>query len=119
MRKSLAPRRASYTIAFEHVNGVSVIQYIVTYSCFREGSVAELFVNTDGKVGSAADVMVSDGATAISLALQYGCPVEVMQRALKRDADGGPMGALAHALDLVVEECGDKNNNENKGLDGD
>jgi hypothetical protein len=52
--------------------------------------------------------MVSDGSTAISIALQYGVPIEVLQHAMKRNADGTAMGALGHALDIAVADCADK-----------
>lgn len=111
VRKVLSHRRASFTVEFQHANGMGSMDYVVTYSCFgarERGALAELFVNTNGKVGSAADVMVSDGSTAISIALQYGVPIEVLQHAMKRNADGTAMGALGHALDIAVADCADK-----------
>lgn len=50
--------------------------------------------------------MVSDAAVAISLALQYGCPIDVLRAAMKRDKDGSPMGLLSHALDKVARVVG-------------
>jgi len=105
MRATLPSRRASWTLNFQHIDGMD---YIVTYSCFGATGIAELFVNTNGKVGSAADVMVSDGATAISIALQFGVPIQVLQHSMKRNADGSAMGALGAALDLAVKDCVDR-----------
>lgn len=108
-RTTLSHRREAWTVNFQHANG---IEYVVSYSCFsmlKGGALAEIFVNTNGKVGSEADVMVSDGATAISLALQYGVPTEVLQHAMKRNADGSAMGALGHALDIAVKDLTSKN----------
>ena len=110
-RRLLPQRRASYTVNIHHSNGTTAMDYVVTYSCFgarERGQIAELFVNTNGKVGSAADVMVADGSTAICIALQYGAPVEVLQRAMRRNADGSPMGALGHALDTALADAFDR-----------
>jgi hypothetical protein len=37
------------------------------------------------------------------LALQYGCPLEVLRRALLRDSNGRPSTPLGVALDAVGE----------------
>jgi hypothetical protein len=74
------------------------MKYIATYSCFEDGSIGELFLNTNGKVGSEADIMAADGAAAISVALQYGTPARVMLHAMKHGIDGKPLGVLSQAL---------------------
>ena len=46
-----------------------------------------------------------DGAILISLALQFGAPVETLRHAMTRDdseAAASPLGAL---LDLIVDGC--------------
>jgi len=96
-RRRLPDRRKCETIAFEHGG----LKYAVTMGYFPDGSVGEIFLNTDGKAGSAADVSASDAALAVSLALQYGCPLEVIRSSVKRNADGSPQGPLAAALDKV------------------
>jgi len=77
------------------------MNYVATIGWFNDGSLSELFLNTSGKAGSEADSNAADGATSISLALQYGCPAEVIRHALKRNADGSATGPLAKALDVV------------------
>jgi hypothetical protein len=54
------------------------------------------------KTSSFAGVMASDAAIAASLALQHGCPVEVLRKALSRDARGNPLSPLGVALDKPV-----------------
>jgi ribonucleoside-diphosphate reductase alpha chain len=46
--------------------------------------------------------MASDCAIAASLALQFGCPAEVLARALSRDSRGNATGPLGIALDLLA-----------------
>lgn len=100
-RRRLDARHAAYTLEFE----LGGIKHLATYAVFDDGGLAELFLNTNGKVGSAADIMASDGATAISLALQYSAPAEVLSQALKRNDNGEPMGALGVALELCMKDA--------------
>lgn len=65
--------------------------------------VAEVWINT-GKTGTQAETLARDSAVLLSLALQYGVPLEEIARKLMRDADGtasGPMGAL---VDLLAKD---------------
>lgn len=48
-------------------------------------------------------VAAPDAAIAASLALQHGCPVEVLRKALSRDARGNPLSPLGVALDVEAE----------------
>lgn len=48
-------------------------------------------------------IIASDSAVAASLALQYGCPIEVLQRAFLREEDGSAAGPLGHIFDLMEE----------------
>jgi hypothetical protein len=100
-RRQLPNRRAVETLAFSH-GGASTQRFIVSLGRFDDGTPAELFLNSDGKAGSDADVNASDGAMAISLALQHGCPLETLRTALKRNVDGSAQGPLGHALDLFA-----------------
>jgi ribonucleoside-diphosphate reductase alpha chain len=48
--------------------------------------------------------MASDAAIAASLALQFGCPAEVLRRALKRDGQGKASSPLGVALDRLDQQ---------------
>jgi hypothetical protein len=48
--------------------------------------------------------MASDMAITASLALQFGCPAEVLRRAIKRDGQGRAASLLGAALDWPQEE---------------
>src|SRR5665213_3344255 len=98
-RRRLTNRRFSQTLNFE-VDGQ---KYIATVSFFDNGALGELFINSSGKLGSTADVNAADGALAVSLALQYGCVASVLQKGMKRNADGSAQGPLGAALDAVLK----------------
>ena len=55
------------------------------------------------KLGSMADVNAIDGAFAVSLALQYGAPFEILRVGMKRNSDGTPQGPLGAAMDAVAK----------------
>lgn len=98
-RKELSPRRGTETYAFAMKSGG---KFVASVSVFADnGQPGELFLNTEMKQGSGADINAADGAVAVSLALQYGCPVEDLRKAMKRDENGDPQGPLGKALDLI------------------
>jgi hypothetical protein len=69
---------------------------------FDNGRLAEIFIS-DSKSGSQADTNARDASVVASIALQYGVPLDVLRKALMRDARGAPCGPLAVALDMVAE----------------
>jgi hypothetical protein len=100
-RQRLPNRRGHELLSFEHGG----IHYAAGVGRFENGAIAELFLNTT-KCGTAVDTNARDAAVAASLLLQHGCPVDVLQRALTRNADGSASGPLARALDLFSREGG-------------
>jgi hypothetical protein len=101
-RKRLPNRRGSLTFDFE-LHG---LKYTATASKFGDGPLGEVFL-TNHKAGSTAGIMASDAAIAASLALQHGCPLEILRRALCRDARGNASSPLGVALDLLAADDGD------------
>jgi ribonucleoside-diphosphate reductase alpha chain len=83
-------RRRAETISIE-AQGLS---YTVTGGRSETGELLELFIQNH-KNGSHADVVCRDAGIAASLALQHGCPVQVLRKALS------PSGPLAVALDAI------------------
>lgn len=68
---------------------------------YPNGPIREVWINT-GKSGEQMETLARDAAVLLSLALQYGTPLEAMQKAIMRDLDGkasGPIGAL---VDLLI-----------------
>jgi ribonucleoside-diphosphate reductase alpha chain len=96
-RRRLPNRRGSITFELEALG----LTFTVTASRFDDGSLAETFIQNH-KTNSAERLLASDCAIAASLALQFGCPVETLRRALSRDAQGRATGPLGAALDLLT-----------------
>jgi hypothetical protein len=97
-RLRLPNRRASTTFEVEALG----LRFTVSASRYPDGQPAEIFI-TNHKAGSAAGIMASDAAIAASLALQFGCPVDVLRRALSRDSAGRASSPLGRALDDLLE----------------
>ncbi len=95
-RKRLPDRRSSITFDVEACG----LRFTVSASPFADGTLGEVFIQNH-KADSGAGIMASDSAIAASLALQYGCPVEVLRKALSRDARGQASGPLGAALDKI------------------
>jgi hypothetical protein len=96
-RERLPNRRANQSFTFE-LNG---LRYHATISCFSDGRVGEVFI-TNTKPSSQSDVNARDAAVAASLAFQFGCPLDVLRKALLRDAQGKASSPLGVALDLLA-----------------
>jgi ribonucleoside-diphosphate reductase alpha chain len=79
------------------------LRYVVGFSRFDDGTLGEIFLQNH-KPGSQSDSNARDSAIAASLALQYGCPLEVLQRALLRDSRGNASTPIGAALDLIAAE---------------
>jgi hypothetical protein len=93
-RRRLHNRREHEVIS-EHVG----VAYIAGCGRFDDGTLAEIFLST-AKHGTGLDTNARDAAISASLLLQHGCPSETLRRALTRNANGSPGGALAQALDI-------------------
>ena len=92
-RERLPNRRAAELIDFEHDRR----RWTVTIGRYPDGRVAEVFI--DGPKESPIIALAQEGALAASLALQSGCPLDTLRRAL----DGREAGPLEVALALIDE----------------
>ena len=97
IRNRMPNRRAAESFELE----VGGLRYTYTAGRFPDGSVGEIFLQSH-KPGSQSDANARDAAVAASLALQYGCPLPVLQRALLRDAQGRPSTPLGAAIDCLL-----------------
>jgi hypothetical protein len=95
-RDRLPNRRAAETVAFARDGS----RYQMTIGYFPDGRPGEVFLNSD-RVDSFLDALASDAAIAISLALQYGAPLDELRHALKRDSSGKASTPIGAALDLI------------------
>src|SRR5262249_41949500 len=98
-RRRLPNRRRSESFDLTAQN----LKFTATVSWFDDGQIGEIFL-VNHRAGSGAGILASDGAIAASLALQFGCPIDVLRRALSRDARGSGTGPLGVALDRVAAE---------------
>jgi hypothetical protein len=99
VRRRLSNRRECEGFDFR-LGGMA---YHATVSRFPDGAPAEIFLNA-AKTDSAADIAARDSAVAVSLALQYGAPLDVLRNGLMRDSRGGPGGPAAVVLGLIAAE---------------
>jgi hypothetical protein len=99
IRNRMPNRRLAESFELE----VGGLRYTSTAGRFPDGSVGEIFLQSH-KPGSHSDANARDGAVAASLALQYGCPLPVLQRALLRDAQGRPSTPLGAAIDRLLND---------------
>jgi hypothetical protein len=69
---------------------------------FDDGPIAEIFLNVDGKFGTAVEISARDGAVTASILFQHGGSLEILRRALTRNGDGSAAGPLGRLLDLLA-----------------
>jgi ribonucleoside-diphosphate reductase alpha chain len=98
-RQRLSNRRASTTFEVKALG----LGFTVSASRYPNGEPAEIFI-TNHRAGSAAGIMASDAAIAASLALQFGCPVDVLRKALSRDSAGRATSPLGAGLDMFGDK---------------
>ena len=96
-RERLRNRRRSESFTLE-LHG---LHYLASFSRFGDGRVAEVFLQNH-KPGSQSDSNARDAAVAASLALQFGCPLDVLRRAVLRDAHGNASTPLGAVLDVIA-----------------
>jgi hypothetical protein len=95
-RVRLPNRRFSETFTVEAAG----LRFTATISRYGNGTLGEVFL-MNHQAGSGAGIMANDCAIAASLALQFGCPVDTLRKALSRDARGRATGPLGAALDII------------------
>jgi hypothetical protein len=95
-RDRLPNRRPAETIEFERDN----LNYQMTVGLYPSGRPGEIFLNSEHS-NSLLDALAHDAAILASLALQFGCPLDVITHALKRDAQGTASSPIGQAMDLI------------------
>jgi hypothetical protein len=98
MSERLRPENKRRSFDFE----VGGLRYTATFSRYPDGRISELFLSNH-KSNSQADTNARDAAIVLSIALQHGADLEVIRRALCRDARGNASGSLGAALDLLAQ----------------
>lgn len=98
-RIPLLNRRLHVSFNFRHEG----FDYTAGLGYFDNGLVAEIFLDA-AKAGSQLDASARDAAIAVSLALQYQCPIDVLYHSMTRNPDGSAAGPLGHVLDLIIKD---------------
>jgi hypothetical protein len=101
-RQRLQNRRAHWLYQFESGGQI----YTGGIGRFDDGRIAEIFIN-GAKVGSTAEANAQDAAIVASLALQHGCPIDIIRHALIRTGSaGGPLATLLTEVERQSAESG-------------
>jgi hypothetical protein len=96
-REKIPARRAAETIDLVFRE----MLVVATVSRFGDGRVAEVFVRQRYGEGSPLEADTRDAAVLLSLALQYGMPLDVAAAALTRFDDGKPCGVIGAVVDAL------------------
>ena len=100
-RRVLPQRRAAETFELEF--GGQARRFSVTTGYYDDGTFGEVFI-TGGKSGEQVEAIARDGAVLLSLALQYGAPLETIAGALTRDPQGAPSTVVGAVVDRMMEQ---------------
>jgi hypothetical protein len=93
VRERLPTRRGNYSFSFEHEGH----QYRATAGRFADGRLAEIFLHSPGKMGTALQANADTAAILTSLLLQHGVSPEVIQHSIS--------GPIAIALQTFMGEA--------------
>jgi len=106
-RIPLFNRRGATSFDVEHVDplvgpGVA-LRYHVAVGHYPDGSTGEVFIAPQGSAGkgSMLEAIARDAAILMSLALQYGAPIDVMRKAMTRDETNKPQTFVGAVLDAM------------------
>jgi hypothetical protein len=111
-RRTLLGRRRSTTVNFSHAFSPRDpgFKYHLTAGFYPDGTLGECFINTT-KISVPLEALARDAAVAISIALQYGAPINVLRDAMTKGADGkhpsSPMGAVCNILAGLTDTKGE------------
>lgn len=99
-RNALPQRRRAET--FEVAFGGLTRSHTVTVGYYDDGAIGEVFIN-GGKSGELVEAIARDGAVMLSMALQYGVPIETIRHSITRDAQGEPSSIIGAVVDRLSE----------------
>lgn len=97
-RDRLPQRRYSETMDIR-CNGIF---YVVTYGCYPDGRIGEVFMGMAKAAGTGADTSARDIAVLISLCLQHGVSLQNMLDATTKRADGEPEELAGIVLQKLI-----------------
>jgi hypothetical protein len=98
-RKALPQRRQHEAFNMTHWG----VTYSVGLGRYKDGKIGEIFINTE-KVGTQSDVLARDSAVILSIALQYGVPLDAFRHTIMRNADGKPSGPIGMVIEVIAAD---------------
>ena len=98
-RRPLPMRRRSETFELSH----GELNYFITTGHYRDGSVGEVFINFP-KSGMQAEAIARDSAVLLSLALQYGMPLDSVSGAITRNYNAEASSIVGAVVDRLVKD---------------
>src|SRR5262245_55149700 len=99
-RNTLPQRRYAETFELQH--GGQNTTFAVTVGYYDGHEIGEVFIS-GAKAGSEVDAVTRDGAVLLSIALQYGVPLETIKHAITRNGDGSPSTIVGAVIDKLTE----------------
>jgi hypothetical protein len=107
-RAPLFNRRAGQSFEIEHFDPLAgpqgmALRFHITIGEYKDGKPGEVFITALGKAGrgSMLEAFARDAGVLISLAIQYGAPLETQRRAITRDAQNRPLTFVGAVLDAM------------------
>lgn len=97
-REPLPNVRGGMAVEFEHFG----MMFTGRGNFYPDGRLAEVFISC-GKTGTHMQIAMQDSAVAASLALQHGCPAEILKTAFLRTEDSEPAGPMGRLLSILTE----------------
>ncbi len=103
-RRKLPSRRASEVIELKHVlsNGNEQL-YFADIGRYSDNSIGEIFLDMERQSNEVAN-MARDASLILSIAIQYGVPIDEMRASVGRSETGLPHSVIGTALDLLESE---------------
>jgi hypothetical protein len=99
-RRALPNRRCGETFELKH-GGQNTV-FAVTVGYYEPGGViGEVFIS-GAKAGSEFEAVARDGAVLLSIALQFGVPLETIRHAITREHDGRPSTIIGAVIDRLT-----------------
>lgn len=105
-RDTLPNRRACATFEMKH-GGQNTV-FAITVGYYADGRIGEVFIS-GAKAGSEIDAIARDGAVLLSIALQYGVPLETVKHAISRNVDSSAITIIGAVIDQLAKMEGEKN----------
>jgi hypothetical protein len=78
-------------------------RYTIELGRFDDGDPAESFVHQAKPSCDDMGAVSRDAAVALSIALQYGTPIDVVRGAVTRNPDGSPASLIGAVVDMLAE----------------